>query len=84
MLLLPVARPHPSSPKIVKLAAPIARDVLSSRYLRAYGRRRPVDLDRADRWEPVLLADRIAKGHEAYEPGLTARLERCRDAARRP
>src|SRR3954452_24988903 len=81
-LLLRVARPHPSSPRIVKLAAPIARDVLISRYLRAYGRRRPVDLDQADRWEPVLLADRVAKGLEEYEPGLVARLEDY--AARRP
>jgi aminoglycoside phosphotransferase (APT) family kinase protein len=74
-LLLRVARPHPSSPRIVKLAAPIARDVLISRYLRAYGGRQPLDLARADRWEPVLLADRVAKGLEDYEPGLTARLE---------
>jgi aminoglycoside phosphotransferase (APT) family kinase protein len=65
-MLLRIARPHPSSPRIVKLAAPVARDVLLSRYERAYAARRPLDLELAERWEPVLLADRIAKGLEDY------------------
>jgi aminoglycoside phosphotransferase (APT) family kinase protein len=74
-MLLRVARPQPTAPALVRLAAPVARGVLSSAYLGAYRRRRPVDLERAERWEPVLLADRIAKGLEADEPGLIEMLE---------
>jgi aminoglycoside phosphotransferase (APT) family kinase protein len=74
-LLLRVARPQPSAPALVRVATPLARSILSSSYLRAYRRQRPLDLDRAKRWEPVLLADRIAKGLERDEPGLIAMLD---------
>jgi aminoglycoside phosphotransferase (APT) family kinase protein len=82
-LLLRVARPQPTAPALVRAGARLGGKVLASRYLRAYGRRRPLDLDAAERWEPVLLADRIAKGLESDEPGLTAMLEDYRGATRR-
>jgi aminoglycoside phosphotransferase (APT) family kinase protein len=73
-LLLRLARPHSSSPWIVRKGHGVGRGLMESGYVKAYGRARAIDIELVDRWEPVLAVARLASDLEGERPALLALL----------
>jgi Ser/Thr protein kinase RdoA (MazF antagonist) len=82
LLLLRVGELPPETPLRLRLLARAGRVLLRRGYVRAYARHRPLDLPRIERWEPVLLAGRLAEGIEAERPVLLSLLSSFRMTGR--
>jgi aminoglycoside phosphotransferase (APT) family kinase protein len=71
-LLHRMGQPPPGTPLHMRIALPLARGLVVSRYLNSYRRQHPFDLDLYRRWQIVRVAARFYAGiHEEVEP-LTA------------
>ena len=73
-LLLRLARPHSSSPWIVRKGHGLGRGLMESGYVKAYARARAIDVELVDRWEPILAVARLASDLEGERPELLALL----------
>ena len=76
-LLLRLARPHPSSPWLVRRGHALGRGFIERDHLRAYRRSCEIDLGLVDRWEPVLAVARLATDLEGERPELLELLSRA-------
>ena len=76
-LLLRIARPHASSPRLVRRAHGIGRGLMEDAYVKAYTRVREIDVERVDAWEPVLAVARLATDLAGERDALTGLLARA-------
>ncbi len=76
-LLLRLARPHSSSPWVVRKGHALGRGLMERAYLKEYTRAREVDLALVDRWEPVLAVTRLATDLEGEREALISVLQRA-------
>jgi aminoglycoside phosphotransferase (APT) family kinase protein len=70
LLLLRLGELPPEAPPVLRRLERVGRGLLRRGYVRAYARTRPFDPRRVRRWEPVLLAERLAEGIEAERAAL--------------
>jgi aminoglycoside phosphotransferase (APT) family kinase protein len=71
----------PGSPLLLRLAARVARRLLTSAYLRSYRRRRPLDMSLVSRWGVPTAAARITEGIEEETAALLKLLKERRARA---
>jgi len=82
LVLLRLAEPPPGTSVALRLLTRVGRALLTSAYLRAYRRVRPLDMGLVDRWEVVQAAARLAFEHiPAEERPLRRLLEQRRGPA---
>jgi aminoglycoside phosphotransferase (APT) family kinase protein len=73
-LLLRLARPHSSSPWVVRKGHGLGRGLMESGYVKAYAKAQALEVELVDRWEPVLAVARLASDLEGERPALLALL----------
>jgi Ser/Thr protein kinase RdoA (MazF antagonist) len=61
-LIVGVGAPPPGASVVVRRFDALARDAIARRYLRAYRRQRPLDLELVERWEPLVALARLTGG----------------------
>ena len=83
LVMLRMGEPPPGSPLLLRLLAMVARRLLTSAYLRAYRRIRPLDMALVERWVTARVAERIDEGIEEETAGLLKLLEERRASAAR-
>jgi aminoglycoside phosphotransferase (APT) family kinase protein len=82
LVLLRMGEPPPGSSLFLRLAARVARGLLTSAYLRSYRRARPLDMAVVERWVTVRAAERLAtEAIEEETAGLLKLLEERRARA---
>jgi aminoglycoside phosphotransferase (APT) family kinase protein len=77
LLLLRLGKLPPEAPLMLKRLDRVGRRLLRRGYVRAYARAAPFDGQRLERWEPVLLAERLAEGIEAERAALLGLIARA-------
>jgi aminoglycoside phosphotransferase (APT) family kinase protein len=75
LLLLRLGELPPEAPATLKRLQRVGRRLLSRGYLRAYARLRPLDFERLEQWQGVLLAERLEERIEGERPTLLRLLE---------
>jgi aminoglycoside phosphotransferase (APT) family kinase protein len=80
LLLLRLGELPPEAPPVLRRLERAGRTLLRRGYVRAYGRAGPFDRQRLERWQPVLLAGRLAEGIEAERAKLLDLLDGSRYA----
>ncbi len=75
LLMFRLGELPPGSPVLMRVLARFVRRVMTSAYLRAYRRQRPLEMAAVRRWEIPVAAARLADGIEEETPSLLALLE---------
>jgi hypothetical protein len=70
LLLLRLGELPPEAPPMLRSLERVGRRLLRRGYVRAYARAGPLNRQRLERWQPVLLAERLAEGIEAERAAL--------------
>jgi Ser/Thr protein kinase RdoA (MazF antagonist) len=78
LMMLRMGELPPGSPLLLRLAASVARRLLTSAYLRSYRRIRPLDMALVERWVTVRVAERLTEAIEEETVGLLKLLEERR------
>lgn len=74
VMLIRIARLHPTAPRLLKTIHPLGRSLMERIYLRAYAASAPLDMELLERWLPVLAAARLVFEIEGEREALLALL----------
>ena len=75
-LLQRLGEPPPGAPTVIRLLAPVGRDILAARYLSTYRSRHPVDRRQLEAWKIVRAASRLFDPVPSEHPKLIRFLRR--------